>query len=92
MYFCTLEALNNVAKYAEAATTTITLAQENGRLTFTVRDDGKGFDLDASERGTGLQGMADRLDALGGELQVESRPGRGTTVTGTVPARTGSRP
>ena len=75
VYFCTLEALNNVAKYAEAATTTITLAQENGRLTFTVRDDGKGFDPDASERGTGLQGMADRLDALGGELRVESRPG-----------------
>ncbi len=92
VYFCALEALNNVAKYAEAATTTITLSQENGRLTFTVRDDGKGFEPDASERGTGLQGMADRLDALGGELRVESRPGRGTTVTGTVPARTGPRP
>ena len=88
VYFCTLEALNNVAKYAEATSTKITLAQENGRLSFTVRDDGRGFDLGSSGGGTGLQGMADRLDALGGELRVESTPGGGTAVTGTVPART----
>jgi signal transduction histidine kinase len=52
-----------------------------------VTDDGAGFDPGASGYGTGLQGMADRLAALGGGLQVRSEPGHGTTVTGRLPAR-----
>jgi signal transduction histidine kinase len=91
VYFCALEALNNVAKYANASATTITLSQENGRLTFAVSDDGKGFDPTSSGGGSGLQGMADRLDALGGALRIESTTGRGTTIIGTVPARTEPR-
>ncbi len=87
VYFCTLEALNNVAKYAEASSADVRLARSNGHLTFTVHDDGRGFDRDATSFGTGLQGMIDRLDAVGGELQVTSAPGAGTTVTGRVPAR-----
>ena len=55
VYFCTLEALNNVAKYARAATTTITLSQEDGYLTFTVHDDGKEFDPARTALGTGLR-------------------------------------
>ncbi|HEX7247831.1 MAG TPA: sensor histidine kinase [Actinomycetota bacterium] len=66
VYFCTLEALNNVAKYAEASHADVRLAQTNGHLTFTVHDDGRGFDRDATSFGTGLQGMIDRLDAVGG--------------------------
>jgi signal transduction histidine kinase len=85
VYFCTLEALNNVAKYARASAATVALAQTNGSLSFRVTDDGEGFDAVATNYGTGLQGMADRLDAIGGELRVSSEPGRGTTVTGTVP-------
>ena len=85
VYFCTLEALNNVAKYAEAAHTTIALQQTDGHLSFSVTDDGQGFDAGATNYGTGMQGMADRLDAIGAELRVTSRPGAGTTVTGTVP-------
>jgi signal transduction histidine kinase len=85
VYFCALEALNNVAKYAEATHATVTLAQQNGRLTFAVVDDGRGFDANARGAGTGLQGMADRLEAIGGELTVESAPGRGTTVRGRIP-------
>jgi signal transduction histidine kinase len=85
VYFCTLEAMNNVAKYARAAHAAINLEQQDGHLTFTVRDDGNGFDLASTKHGTGLQGMVDRLDAIGGELLVESQPGAGTTVTGTVP-------
>ena len=85
VYFCTLEALNNVAKYARASTVTIDLAQPDGRLTFAIRDDGAGFDLATAPRGSGLQGMTDRLDAVGGTLRIESRPGEGTTVRGSVP-------
>jgi signal transduction histidine kinase len=85
VYFCSLEALNNIAKYAGATSATVGLAQTDGYLTFTVTDDGAGFDASATSYGTGLQGMADRLDAIGGELHVTSRPGQGTIVTGSVP-------
>lgn len=85
VYFCTLEALNNVAKYADASAATIELGEADGALTFAVRDDGAGFDTGRTSYGTGLQGMADRLDAVGGSLAVESAPGAGTTVTGRVP-------
>jgi signal transduction histidine kinase len=88
VYFCTLEALNNVAKYAKAAHVTVHLAQSDGQLTFGVADDGAGFDLAATSYGTGLQGMADRLDAVGGQLSVASMPGSGTVVTGRVPVTT----
>ncbi|MBA3765235.1 MAG: hypothetical protein H0X05_06970, partial [Actinobacteria bacterium] len=57
VYFTCLEALNNTAKYAEASRATITLAQRNGSLEFTVSDDGRGFDLSQTTHGTGLQGI-----------------------------------
>jgi signal transduction histidine kinase len=82
VYFCCLEALNNVAKYAEASTVKIRLAHANGELRFDVIDDGQGFDPSTTDHGTGLQGMADRIDAIGGALEVQSAPGRGTTVSG----------
>jgi signal transduction histidine kinase len=85
VYFSVLEAMNNVAKYAQATTTTISLAQRNGSLEFRVVDDGRGFDPKTTERGTGLQGISDRLDAIGGEVRVETAPGAGTTVSGSVP-------
>jgi signal transduction histidine kinase len=85
IYFCTLEALQNVAKYAGASRADVRLREEDGALVFEVIDDGVGFDPDARGYGTGLQGMADRLAALGGELRIESSPGRGTTVRGAVP-------
>jgi signal transduction histidine kinase len=85
VYFCTLEALNNVAKYAGASSATVALEQRNGHLRFTVIDDGTGFDTNATSYGTGLQGMADRLDAIGGTLQVTSSLGAGTSVAGSVP-------
>jgi signal transduction histidine kinase len=83
--FCALEALNNVAKYAKATRATVRLAQSDGHVEFMVDDDGRGFDAGSTSYGTGLQGMADRLDAIGGELLVESRPGVGSTVSGRVP-------
>ena len=87
VYFCALEALNNVAKYANASTTTIELAEREGMLDFRVVDDGAGFDPTATSYGTGLQGMADRLDAVGGSLSVTSAVGSGTAVAGRVPVR-----
>jgi signal transduction histidine kinase len=86
VYFSCLEAMNNVAKYAEASSASVALTQTGGHLTFVITDDGRGFDRNATGYGTGLQGIADRLDAIGGTLEVRSQPGTGTTVTGRVPA------
>ena len=85
LYFCSLEALQNVAKYAGASSVTIDLREGDGALSFSVTDDGDGFDTARTSYGTGLQGMADRLSALGGTLEITSQPGEGTTVTGRLP-------
>ncbi len=85
VYFSALEALQNTAKYAAASRATITLSRANGSLSFTVTDDGAGFDTSATGYGSGLQGIADRLGALDGDLEVLSGPGSGTTVRGRVP-------
>jgi signal transduction histidine kinase len=85
VYFCCLEALQNVAKYADASRVTVSLSGRNGELTFSVADDGRGFDADTTPLGAGLQNMADRLAALGGSIEVRSRPGEGTTVAGRLP-------
>jgi signal transduction histidine kinase len=85
IYFSVLEALQNVAKYAEAEHAEVRLGHDADALTFAVHDDGRGFDTDATGYGTGLQGMVDRLAALDGNVSVSSRPGEGTTVGGRVP-------
>jgi signal transduction histidine kinase len=84
-YFSCLEAMQNVAKYAHAQAVSLTLTRNGDELVFLVRDDGVGFDPQAIGYGTGLQGIADRLAALGGSLTVTSAPGRGTTLTGSLP-------
>jgi signal transduction histidine kinase len=86
VYFCTLEALQNVTKYAHASGIRVRLWEQEGELNFSVTDDGEGFDMAATSYGTGLQGMTDRLAAQGGVLEVRSRPGEGTTVRGRLPA------
>lgn len=85
VYFSCLEALQNVAKYAGASKVTLDLFDGDGRLRFEVTDDGVGFEADERTYGTGLQGIADRLSALGGEFHVRSTPGAGTSVTGDLP-------
>ena len=84
VYFCCLEVLQNVQKYADAGEATVRLSDAGGQLRFEVRDDGKGFDPAATRKGSGLTNMADRLDALDGRVEVTSRPAEGTTVIGTL--------
>lgn len=85
VYFCCLEALQNIQKYASASRATVTIAEVDGNLQFSVRDDGVGFDTATVERGAGLQNITDRLDAVGGEVTLQSAPGRGSMVGGRVP-------
>ncbi|HEX6331293.1 MAG TPA: sensor histidine kinase [Actinomycetota bacterium] len=85
VYFSVLEALQNVAKYARASGAEVRLEERDGWLTFHVADDGVGFDPAATGYGTGLQGIADRLSALGGRLEVRSRPGEGSVLEGHLP-------
>ncbi|MGZ4133101.1 MAG: sensor histidine kinase, partial [Actinomycetota bacterium] len=84
-YFSCLEAMQNVAKYAQASRVDVSLADGVGNLRFEVTDDGRGFDPSATGYGTGLQGIADRLGALDGTLTVRSAPGSGTTIACAIP-------
>lgn len=86
VYFCCIEALQNAAKHAgEGARARIRVRGESRRLAFTVEDDGVGFEAEGRPYGLGLTNMGDRLGAIGGQLIVESAPGVGTTVAGSVP-------
>ena len=85
VYFSCLEALQNVAKYAQARRAHILLSDGDGRLLFEIADDGRGFDASRPHRGTGLGGIADRIDALGGTFRIETASGAGTTVSGSLP-------
>jgi signal transduction histidine kinase len=87
VYFCCTEALQNTVKHCPEAPVEICLDldADTGRLHFTVADQGPGFELAATPAGGGLQNMADRIGAVGGDLMVRSEPGTGTRVTGWVP-------
>ncbi|HEY4845081.1 MAG TPA: sensor histidine kinase [Candidatus Dormibacteraeota bacterium] len=85
VYFCCLEALQNVAKYAQATRVSLRVWQEDANLAFRVQDDGKGFDPVTVPQGSGLQNIRDRVEALGGSLEVRSVPDQGTTIQGRVP-------
>jgi signal transduction histidine kinase len=85
VYFCCLEALQNIAKYAMASQARIALQTRDNSLCFSVTDNGAGYDTRRTPMGSGLRNMADRLAALGGQLQLRSAPGQGTTLTATLP-------
>ena len=84
VYFCTLEAMQNAAKHSGASSLTVRVAQKADHLVFEVQDDGDGFDPGSAGYGSGLRGMADRIDAVGGRLEVSSSPGHGTLVRGSI--------
>jgi len=87
-YFVMSEALTNVAKYAHATKASVHVACAGGVVIVEVADDGIGGADDAS--GTGLRGLADRVEAVGGHLHVTSPPGEGTVVTAELPAASGA--
>jgi signal transduction histidine kinase len=84
VFFCVLEALQNCAKHAAGSAVAVQIQSQDDELTFSVTDDGPGFEpVGAAGRG-GLQGMSDRLAAVGGVLEVHSCPGHGTAILGRV--------
>jgi signal transduction histidine kinase len=85
VYFCCLEALQNIAKYAAASQVHICMAARDHSLRFTVSDDGVGYDVSCTPMGSGQRNMADRLAALDGRLEVRSAPSKGTTITAHLP-------
>jgi signal transduction histidine kinase len=85
VYFCCLEAMQNIQKYARATAATVRLREQDGTLQFSVHDDGVGFDVATTRKGSGLTNLADRLDALGGTLEVRSTVGAGTELRGSLP-------
>ena len=82
-YFVVAEAITNVAKYAQASHAAVSVRHRNGRVVVEVSDDGVGGA--DPEKGSGLRGLADRVAALNGRLDVRSRPGHGTTVRAIIP-------
>ncbi len=81
------EALTNVARHADATRVTVELEATPEAVVLQVADDGKGFDPGSNQSGPtmGLQGMRERLAALGGELTVDAAPGRGTRLVASLP-------
>jgi signal transduction histidine kinase len=87
VYFCCMECLQNAAKHAgPGASAAIRLREANGDISFSVEDDGAGFDPGVVDGGAGLANLADRLAAVGGTLRIDAAPGRGTRITGEIPA------
>jgi signal transduction histidine kinase len=82
-YYVVSEALTNVAKYAQASLVGVRVTRLNGRAVVEVADDGIGGADPLN--GSGLRGLADRVEALDGRLQVESAPGRGTVIRAEIP-------
>jgi signal transduction histidine kinase len=88
VYFCCLEALQNIAKYAAASEVQICMAARDGSLQFMVSDNGGGYDPSQTPMGSGQRNMADRLAALDGRLEVRSVPGQGTSISAHLPLAT----
>lgn len=87
MYRITQEALTNVRKHAGASHVDVDLWEDASSIHLTVQDDGRGFDTEARSRGFGLTGIRERVELLGGELDLSSVTGKGTTLTVTAPSR-----
>jgi signal transduction histidine kinase len=86
VYLCCLEAIQNASKHAGAdAAVTVRLRRHGNTLAFNVHDNGRGFDPQATTPGTGITGIRDRIDTIGGRLEIETAPGRGTTIAGAAP-------
>jgi signal transduction histidine kinase len=87
VYFSCLEAVQNAVRHSGARQVSVELAADGATLRFCVRDDGTGFDRDRVGTGAGLTNIEDRVSALGGRVELDTTPGRGTRVTGELPAQ-----
>jgi signal transduction histidine kinase len=90
VYFCCTEAVHNADRHSGGSLITVRARDDgpDGGLQFSITDDGHGFDPEAVRSAHGLTGMRDRIRAAGGELQITSAPGAGTTVEGLFPPGT----
>ena len=90
LYRVVEEALSNVIKHAGASMVklNVSLGERGSHISVSIRDDGRGFDMESLRRGLGMSSMEDHLDALGGSLRVDSAPGKGTSIVGTAPVST----
>jgi signal transduction histidine kinase len=85
VYYCCLEAMQNVGKHAgDDVTASLRLRREGRTLRFSISDDGRGFRVSRDHAGVGLTNMSDRIAAVGGSVTVRSKLGLGTTVEGRV--------
>ena len=89
VYRLVQEALTNVVKHASASQIEVAVREAGGRIEIAVRDDGAGFDPAASTGGRGLTGMRERIELLGGKIDVSSKPGAGTEISASVPLGSG---
>jgi signal transduction histidine kinase len=87
VYFCCVQALQNAERHAPGSAVEVRLETVEGGVRFLISDDGPGFDPSSADAGEGMQIMNDRVAALAGELSIETARGRGTTVTGYIPAQ-----
>jgi signal transduction histidine kinase len=87
VYRLVQESLTNVVKHAGASRVSVAVRQVDGEIRIAIEDDGSGFDPGAAGEGRGLTGMRERIELLGGEIEIASNPGDGTRVTATVPLR-----
>jgi signal transduction histidine kinase len=81
LYLFCKEAINNAVKYSEATLLELTVKESNSQLEITLSDNGKGFDVDATKRGNGLNNMQKRADELGADFNIQSKPGSGSAIS-----------
>jgi len=87
LYRLVQECLTNVAKHADATQVTVSMTRAANEIRFSFSDDGKGFDPSQKRRGLGLVGLRERVEALAGQLELDSAPGRGVQVKAVMPAK-----
>jgi signal transduction histidine kinase len=87
IYRVVQEALHNVSQHSGARSATVTVCQTGESLMLIVKDDGRGFDP-VRMRGLGLLGMEERVKQLGGRMEIQSQPGKGTALRVTLPVST----
>jgi signal transduction histidine kinase len=85
VYRLVQEALTNAVKHANASQVTVSVQEDDGEIRIAIRDDGDGFDPASPTAGRGLTGMQERIELLGGEIDVSSTPGEGTEISARVP-------